>query len=93
MFPEPRSTFGYPLEITHVQAHGQCEGATYRLISHRKVTMRRKSRACCGWNVSDLPPPYGTWSALKYRDLCDLFRQVATHRSQVTMVFWRWWEG
>ena len=30
--------------------------------------MLRKSRVCCGWNVSDRSSDYGTWPALKHRD-------------------------
>lgn len=96
MFAEAHCIFHYPLEtwvLNHVQAHGQCKGATYRLISHCRVTMLRKSRVCCGWNVSGRASNYGSWSALEHRDPRRLFRGVATHRLQVTMVVWRWEGG
>jgi hypothetical protein len=69
VFPRAHCISHYPLEtwvFDHVQTHGQCEGATY---SHCKVTMSVKSWVCCGWNVADRWSNYGSWSALRNRDL------------------------
>ena len=92
MSPTPRSMLDYPLQTqarNHVHTHGQCKGATYRLISHRKVTMQRNSRLECLRSGSALR----TWSALEHRDLCDFISSVATHRLQVTMLLWRPWQA